>query len=383
MYNINMLKIHKLKNNITLILDHTPDSPTTSVYVGVSVGSNNENANQHGLAHFFEHMCFKGTKKYPNHLDLSIKTESLGLLSNATTFNEMTTYYLYGDAKHTEEMIHIASEMFINSLFEAEELEKEKGVIVEEIKRSEDNHVWKSKYIAESELFKGTQAEHDVLGSIESVKSFERSDFLEFYHKHYVADNTIIVISGKFDEGAVFKKVNEEFKDARRGEVTKHPVLKINKTLGNQFTSITKKGAAQANVAISFYSVGEDSKKTEIAELLSVVSGVTRTSRLYNAIREDMSACYSIYTRANVLSNYGVFLIQTGINSNNFERVIKQIAVECGRLKTEQITAGELEIAKQYLIGGILRGIDAANRRAGYYISEYVKKVKSRPLRRR
>ena len=96
---------------------------------------------------------------------------------------------------------------------------------------------------------------------------------LEFYEKHYVADNTTIVISGKFDEDAILKKVSEEFKNARRGEKTKHPVLKINKTLGNQFTSIVKKDAEQTNVAICFYSVGEDSKKTEIAELLSVVLG--------------------------------------------------------------------------------------------------------------
>ena len=148
-----MPKVHKLKNNITLILDHTPDSLITKVFVAVGVGSNNEETNQHGMAHFFEHMCFKGTKKYPNHSDLATKTESLGLFSNAFTENEMTAYYLDGDAKHTEEMIHIVSEMFINSLFPDKEIEKEKGVVVEEIKRHEDESEWKSmaEYTAQSE----------------------------------------------------------------------------------------------------------------------------------------------------------------------------------------------------------------------------------------
>ena len=120
-----------------------------------------------------------------------------------------------------------------------------------------------------SDLFKGTQAEHITLGTIDSIESFNRDELFRVLHeKHYVADNTIIVISGKFDEDAVLKKVLEEFKNARRGEETKHPVLKINKTLGNQFTSTVNKDMKQTNVAICFYSVGEDSKKIEIAELL-------------------------------------------------------------------------------------------------------------------
>ena len=134
-----MVNVHKLKNNITLILDSNENSLITSVFVGVPVGSNNEDANQHGLAHFFEHMCFKGTKEYPQYSTLLTKIASLGLSSNAFTTTEMTAHSLTGNAKHLEEMIHISAEMFINSLFEAEELEKEKGVIVEEIKMHEDN----------------------------------------------------------------------------------------------------------------------------------------------------------------------------------------------------------------------------------------------------
>ena len=367
-----MPKVHKLKNNITLILDPNKDSLLTSVFVGVPVGSNNENANQHGLAHFFEHMCFKGTKEYPEPSTLCTKVESLGLSPNAFTSTETTAYHLTGNAKHLEEMIHISSEMFINSLFPAEELEKEKGVIVEEIKMYEDNPGAKSREVAELELFKGTEAGHLILGSIESVRSFSRDDFLKFYHKHYVADNTIIAISGKFNDEAILKKVREEFENMSRGEETKHPILEINKTLGNQFTSIARKGIEQTSVAISFYSVGEDSKKTEIAELLSVVLGATRISRLYTSIREEMGACYRICSVNGSFANYGEFSIQTGISPNNFDRVINQIAVECGRLKTELITAEELERAKQILIGKILLDTEATINRAAYHFLQYV-----------
>ena len=264
-----MPKVHKLKNNITLILDSNEDSLLTSVVVGVPVGSNNENANQRGMAHFLEHMFFKGTKEYPNKFALFSKTESLGMYMNAGTSSDITRYYLFGDAKHTEEMIHILSEMFINSLFEAQGLEKEKGVVIEEIKRRNVMHKSRpSLRTMASDLFKDTQAEHITLGTIDSVNSFNRDGCLEFYEKHYVADNTIIVISGKFDEDVVLKKVSEEFKNTRRGEATKRPVLKINKTLGNQFSSTVNKDMKQTNVAIFFYSVGEDSKKTEIATVI-------------------------------------------------------------------------------------------------------------------
>ena len=124
-----MPKVHKLKNNITLILDPNENSLLAGVFVGVPVGSNNENANQRGMAHFLEHMFFKGTKEYPNNSALMGKALSLGMNMNASTSSDITRYYLFGNAKHLEEMIHILSEMFINSLFEAQGLEKEKGVV--------------------------------------------------------------------------------------------------------------------------------------------------------------------------------------------------------------------------------------------------------------
>ena len=375
-YNAYMPKIHTLKNNITLILDSNKNSLTTSVHIGVPVGSNNEKSNQYGLAHFFEHMCFKGTKKYPTYLSLVNKITSLGLYSNARTETEMTSYYLIGDAKHTEEMINLSAEMFINSLFPAEELEKEKGVIVEEIKMYEDNPSSKSYEILEVELFKGTEAGHLTVGSIESVKSFSRDDFLKFQKKHYVADNTIIVISGKFDDDAIVKKVSEAFKDTRRGEKTKHPILKINKTLGKQLTSISKKDLEQTSVSILFYSVGEDSDKTVIVTLLGVILGDDTNSRLWSSIREEMGLCYSIESGDNASSNYGNFYIHTGISSNNFERVIKQIAVECSKLKTELVTEEELEIAKQIFIGHILRATETVGEKARHYFEEYVKEGK-------
>ena len=216
-----MPKVHKLKNNITLILDPNENSLLTSVLVGVSVGSIAEDVNQHGLAHFLEHMCFNGTKEYPEPSILRTKASSLGIRFGATTGFDTTKYYFTGNSKHTEEMIHIASEVFINQLFPVETLEKEKGIVIEEIKMSENNSEYESLTIALLELFKGTQAGHDVAGSIESVNSFERGDLVEFCKKHYVADNTTIVISGKFDEEAILKKVSEEFENARRGGVKK------------------------------------------------------------------------------------------------------------------------------------------------------------------
>ena len=146
----------------------------------------------------------------------------------------------------------------------------------------------------------------------------------------------------------------------------------MNKTLGNQLTSTVNKDMKQTNVAIYFYSVGEDSNKAEIAQLLSVVLGGGMSSRLVSKIREEMGACHRISAGGYSYSNYGRFSIQTGINSNNFERVIKQIAIECGRLKTELITAEELEKAKQVLIGTALLDIEAVKDRARYYFLQYV-----------
>ena len=149
--------------------------------------------------------------------------------------------------------------------------------------------------------------------------------------------------------------------------------MKKNKTLGNQFTSIVRKDTEQTNVAIYFYSVAGDSNKTEIAELLGIVLGGGMSSRLASSIRDEMGACYSIYARSFHNSNFGQFYIQTGINSNNFERVIKQIAVECSRLKTELLTAEELENAKQLLIMSTLINTETNLDRAVGYLHKYMR----------
>ena len=200
-------------NGLRLITVPMKDTGTVTVMILVETGSKYETKDINGISHFLEHMCFKGTVKRPTAYDIAHELDGLGAQSNAFTSQEYTGYYAKGDAKHTEKYFDIISDVYKNSTFPKEEIEKERGVIIEEINMYEDSPR-RQVYDELLKLVYGDQpAGWSVLGPKENIRSITREDFIKYHKKHYTPGKTIIVVAGNIDNKKVDTLVKKEFGD--------------------------------------------------------------------------------------------------------------------------------------------------------------------------
>ena len=345
-----MTETHTLKNGVTVLL--TPDSSarTACVLVGVSVGANHEKEHEHGLAHFFEHMCFKGTETYPDHTRLLMRMDASGLVSNAYTDREYTAYYLHGRSERVRDMIELTADIFLRSLFPADELEKEKGVIIEEIAMYEDDPFSKAEIEVEKVLFKGTAAEHSTLGTPESVSSFSREDFIRFLKKQYVTGNTVISVAGGFDRNEVLSLLEELYAGTVRGGHTDQISVSL-PDVGCAHKSIVRENLEQMSIVIGRHAPSVTHDDLYAAKLFSVIIGGSLSSRLFLRVREELGACYSIEAHHVPETHYGSFFISTGVNGKRVTEVVGAIAQECALLSREPVSVDELEKAREYALG--------------------------------
>ena len=202
-----------LPDGLRIITVPMKDNPTATVLVLVEAGSEYESEKNSGISHFLEHMCFKGTKNRPTAIRISEELDEMGAAYNAFTSQEYTGYYAKVRAEKFEKILDVVSDMYLNPIFEEKEIEKEKGVIEEEIKMYEEIPQARVHDMFMELLYKGQPAGRNIAGTKETVAAIKREDFLEYRRKHYVAPATLVVVSGNIDK----KKAVEEVRKNSRG----------------------------------------------------------------------------------------------------------------------------------------------------------------------
>lgn len=196
------MNYHKtiLKNGLRVITVPMEKSPTVTVFVLVEAGSEYEEKEENGLSHFLEHMCFKGTKRRPNCSDLSQELDEIGAVYNAFTSNEYTGYYAKAQFDQVDKILDIVSDMYLNPILPQAEIEKERGVIIEEINMYEDLPQRKVQNVLSDLVYGDQPAGRTILGPKENINKFNREDFLNYRAKHYVAEATTLIVAGNFSE---------------------------------------------------------------------------------------------------------------------------------------------------------------------------------------
>jgi len=200
-----------LKNGMRIITVPVKGNPTVTVMSFVETGSNYETAKLNGLSHFLEHMFFKGTEKRTCH-QISEEFDGIGAINNAFTGDEYTAYWAKAHYKHLPKLIDLISDMYLNATLPKEEIEKERGVIIEEINMYEDLPQRRVYDVLLDLMYKNQPAGRSVLGSKENIRRFKRADFLNYRNKHYVAEKTTIIVAGKIDEQKVQKEIAKAFR---------------------------------------------------------------------------------------------------------------------------------------------------------------------------
>jgi predicted Zn-dependent peptidase len=363
-YSMYKYKKLSLTNKIPLILVPMPGVKTATALVMVKTGSKYENRAESGLSHFLEHMFFKGTERRPNTLALSAELDVLGGEYNAFTSKEYTGYYVKVAEGKLSKALDILGDMLTASKFEAEEIEREKGVIIEELNMYEDNPLMHVEDVLESCLYGDTPAGWDTIGTKKNIQSFKRSDFMRYFKRQYGAKSINVILSGAVKEvdikqaKKVFNKVlvnNWKDKLAIKEKQIKPAIKGVFKATDQ----------VNLSLAVRTFPVGD---KQELAlKMLSVILGGSMSSRLFISLRERSGLAYYVKTSAEFYSDSGYLTTQAGIPKDKAKAAMKIILEEYRRIADEDVNSEELSRAKDLLSGRLLMQLETSDDVAGWY----------------
>lgn len=322
------------------------DTPISLILLLIKSGSQDEELQNHGIAHFIEHMMFKPTIKFPSSKALNMAIESLGGSSNAFTSHEYTGYYINVLEENFENAFEILAEIIQNGKFDEKDIEIEKDVVCEEIRMYEDSPVDLVQEIAQQNIFPNQGIGRSILGTQETVKSFTKKQILDYIEQKYLSDEFLIVSVGNFHTEKVSTLVEKHLHPRPAGKL---PVPKVKFSPANTINFAYKDNVQQVHAVMSFEGVALNSQDSMKMELLSIILGGGMGSLLFDRIREVLGAAYYISASHNEYSSTGIFEIIFGANYTKSKKVVDNIFDILTQIKTTGIHSEDLQRAQNYL----------------------------------
>jgi predicted Zn-dependent peptidase len=354
-----------LDNGLRVITVPMKDNPTVTVLVLVEAGSKYETKKINGLSHFLEHMCFKGTIKRLKAIDISKELDALGSQYNAFTAQEYTGYYAKSDAKHFKQIFDVVSDIYLNSTFPEAEMQKEKGVIIEEINMYEDMPNRHVQDLIMQLLYGNQPAGWNIAGEKKNILKMKRSDFIKYKKMHYLPEATTIVVAGKVNEKEVMKEINKIFGKISRGKKAKK--LKVKEKQAKPQVLINFKKTDQTHFVLGIRSCDLFDKKNAVLSVLAGILGGGMSSRLFQKLREEMGVGYYVRAYNDPYTDHGFLQISAGVDNKRIEEVVGAVLLECKKLKTQKISSEELNKVKEFLIGNMKLSLESSDDIASFY----------------
>lgn len=367
-----MFSHYQLSNKANVYLIPLADTKSVTGLVMFPVGSRYEPAKLNGVSHYIEHLMFKGTTKRKNTLTLTREIDRLGAEYNAFTGKETTGYYVKADASYTKVIVDILSDMLYNSLFDPKEMEREKGVVVEELRMYKDNPMMNLDTIFENLMFKGSPLGWDIGGTPELVMSYERSEVLAFRDKHYDPSAMTIVFAGAINEDT--KKYIEEFFAARPSKKNVNVNFKLgefgSKNKKSDRLAVEHKKTDQAQMMIGFPGFTHTDKHNPTMSVLNTILGGSMSSRLFIQIRERRGLAYVVRSGAESFRDTGYAFVRAGLDPKNVNKAIGCIFDEINKMVDKGVTARELADAKTHIRGALTLSLEDSSNQADWYVRQ-------------
>ena len=374
-----MFHLSKLKNGITLISVPLQGTRAATVLAMFPVGSRYETRHLSGAAHFVEHMLFKGTLKRPEAVDISRALEAAGADYNAFTNKDYTGYYVKIAGDKQEIAYYLLSDMLYHSVLAPEEVEKEKGAIVEELRMYKDNPTMAVSLLADELDFGDCPLGWDIGGTESTVRGLSREDLFWYYQTHYSPKNMVLVISGDVKPSQI-KKLIAAFagKRAPRGSNSfvfyKQHFEKFiwpEKPLAlNRRVMAVEKKVDQTQAVLSFRGLPNNHSDRFAASIMLNILGVGMSSRLFIEVREKRGLAYMIKAGSSSYRDVGVSYIQAGLDPARFGEALQVIKGEVLRLAAEPVTKQELADAKTSLSGRLALSLEDSSAQAEWYAKQ-------------
>lgn len=354
-----------LKNGLRIVLVSQPSTLAASVLILVEAGSEYETKRVNGVSHFLEHMMFKGTTNRPHAGMIAEELASLGAQSNAFTAQEYTGYWAKAESKKLPKILEIVSDLYLNPLFNPEEIEKERGVIIEEINMYEDTPMRRVQEIFTSLLYGDQPAGWDVGGEKEIIHTLMKDDFVKYRDERYVAQGTVVIVAGRFNEKQVVNQIKAYFgglprKKASAKSKTKEPQRKPQ-------TLVKFKESGQSHLVLGFRAFDLFDKRRYAIQVMADLLGGGMSSRLWKSVRDELGAAYYVSADADLFLDHGVFEISAGVDHGKIDVVIEAVLKECRRLRDELVPEKELQKTKDHMIGGLILGLETSDSLASFY----------------
>lgn len=348
----------KLPNGVQLVLAPLHDTKAATILILYRIGSRYETASLNGCAHFIEHLMFKGTKKRPSTLLISKELDGVGAEFNAFTSKDHTGYYIKLAADKLPMAVDILEDMLYHSFFLEKEINRERGVVIEEINMYEDNPIMQIDDLFEQDLYgKNDQLGRSIAGPREVIRDVTRDKLLAFRDQYYLPSNMLVAVSGKFEVERLTKLLTKAF-----GRVTSRrsaPIFKPWKLGPRALRVRTKyKPTEQTQMMLGVPSFGMGHKDMPALNVLSLILGGTMSSRLFITIRERLGLCYSIRSGVTVYQDVGNLAIQAGLDKTRLQPALSAIVKELRRMCTTRVSREELTRAKEYFRGKLVLNLE-------------------------
>lgn len=382
---MNSYSTHTYQNGLKLITIPMPGVKSATVMVLVGAGSRYETKNINGLSHFLEHMAFKGTKKRPSALIISSTIDSIGGEFNAFTGKDHTGFYVKSAATHVPLVVDVLSDMILNPLLNQEEIEREKGVIIEEIHMYEDTPMRSIGDIYEELMYGDTPLGWDTAGKPEIIRSIQRQHFVDYMDAYYRPNNAVMIVAGGIGQNSEHKSQNsivdfvgEKLQDWKKHD-TQHFLAQSDKQAKPQ-VKVKYKNTEQAHLSLGVRAYKIDHPKKYALSVLSAILGGGMSSRLFIEVRERRGLAYYVRSDASHYADVGNFVTQAGIDVKRIDDAINVIkeqyfGIVTGKLK---IKSEELTKAKEYLKGRLTLDLEDSRDVAGFYGTQEILKRKIR-----
>ena len=363
------MKYHKTKlsNGLRVITVPMPSLESVTVTVWVGVGSRWEKDDKAGISHFLEHMVFKGSKKRPTAHDISSAVDSFGGEFNASTSKEWTNFYIKSSTDNVKKAFDVLSDMVLNPLIRQEDIDREKGVIVEEIGMYEDTPRAKVEDHFEQLIYKGSDLGRDIIGTRKTVKSLMQKDFVSYRNSHYFGDNMLVTVAGGVTEKQALALVKEYFSGVQKK--SKKKVKAANAKPSGPKIKLVSKENEQAHFILGFLGNPMGHKDRYVEAVLASVLGGGMSARMFTEVREKRGLAYAVKTGTEHYVDTGYMSTYTGVDPKKAEEAIKVVLDQHYGLASEKypVTDEELTKAKEYLKGHIALSLEDTRAVSGFF----------------
>ena len=360
-----------LPNGLRVILAPFSHTRAVSVLVLVGTGSKYEEKRTNGISHFLEHMFFKGTKKRPDKKEIAELMDSVGAEFNAFTSYETTGYYVKVECSHVSLALDMVSDILLNSTFPAQEIEREQGVVVEEINMVADNPMRKiHDYWAEL-LYGDQPAGWAITGTKETVRALRREDLLSYFQKQYRSKNMVVCVAGNFSKDAVSREIKRRFAGTHKGAAQPKSDVREEQH-APQARVIANPAGGQTHVLLGARAFSMFDKRRYALAVLAAILGGGMSSRMFLAVREEKGLVYYIRTQPEMSLDSGFLVTAAGIDNSRMEEAIREIMNQYRKIKQRPVGAKELSKAKNFLRGHMAIELEESDEIALYLAGQEI-----------